>query len=143
MRATGTPADARRQRVMEPVAIVTALALAQYFWFAYAVAAARVRHGIPPPATAGHPELERSFRIQQNTLEQLLVLLPALWIFGWYVHGLVAAGLGLVFIAGRFVYRKSYLQDPATRRLGFGIGALATLVLLAGGAIGALVSWVS
>jgi uncharacterized MAPEG superfamily protein len=127
---------------MEPVAIITALALIQYFWFGYFVAQARIRHGINAPATSGHPEFDRSLRIQQNTLEQLLVFLPGLWIFGWYVHALTAALLGLLFIAGRFVYRKSYLADPSSRTLGFAIGALATAVLLIGGAIGAFVSWI-
>jgi uncharacterized MAPEG superfamily protein len=129
-------------RIVEPVAIVTALALFQYFAFSYWVGAARVKHGVHAPAITGHPEFERSFRIQQNTVEQLIVFLPALWIFGWYVHALTAAALGLLFIVGRFVYRASYLRDPSTRSLGFGIGALAMSALLIGGLIGAVLSWI-
>jgi uncharacterized MAPEG superfamily protein len=127
---------------LEPVAIVTALALVQYGWFGYLVAQARVRYGVQAPATSGHPEFDRRYRIQQNTLEQLLVFIPALWLFGWYGHALTAAGLGLLFIAGRFVYSESYATDPSTRTAGFAIGAVATLVLLGGGVIGALVSWI-
>ncbi|HEX7718676.1 MAG TPA: MAPEG family protein [Woeseiaceae bacterium] len=126
---------------MEPVAIVTALALFQFFAFSYWVGAARVKHGVHAPAITGHPEFERSFRVQQNTLEQLVAFLPALWIFGLYVHALIAAALGLLFIVGRFVYRTSYLKDPTTRSLGFGIGALSIIALLIGGLIGALLSW--
>lgn len=128
---------------MEPVAILTALALGQYFWFGYEVSAARIRHGIDAPATSGHPEFERSFRIHQNTLEQLVSFLPALWIFGWYVHGLIAAVIGLAFLGGRHLYRERYLRDPSGRTLGAAVGGVATLVLLVGGLIGAVVSWVS
>lgn len=107
---------------MESVALVTALALVQFFYFGYAVSMARMRHGIEAPATTGHPDFDRNFRIHQNTLEQLIVFLPALWIFGWYVHGLIAALLGLVFIAGRHLYRARYLEDPEKRALGVMIG---------------------
>lgn len=126
---------------MESVAIVTALALIQFYYFGYQVGMARIRHGVNAPATTGHPEFERRFRVQQNSLEQLLVFIPALWIFAWYAHALSAAGLGLAFIAGRFVYSKSYVNDPSSRTAGFAIGAIATAVLLIGGVIGALVAW--
>lgn len=126
---------------MEPVAIVTVLALFQFFAFGYGVGAARIRHGVPAPAITGHPDFERNFRIHQNTLEQLVVFLPALWLFGWYVNAWIAAVIGLSFIAARFVYRASYLANPSTRSLGFGIGALATGVLLFGGLIGAVIRW--
>lgn len=126
---------------MEPVAIVTVLVLVQYLFFGYEVGAARIRYDVPAPATSGHPQFERHFRIHQNTLEQLIVLVPALWLFGWYVNAVVAAVLGLLFIAGRFVYRTRYLADPAARALGVAIGGLATITLLAGGLIGAVLSW--
>lgn len=126
---------------MEPVAIVTVLALFQYVLFAYRVSAARIRYDVPAPAMTGHPQFERNFRIHQNTLEQLVVFLPALWLFGWYVHALVAAALGLSFIAGRHVYRLRYLEDPATRGPGAMVGGIAMIVLLAGGLIGAVVAW--
>ena len=127
--------------LMEPIAIVTVLALLQLFIFAFQVGKQRAKHGIKAPAISGDAEFERMFRVHQNTLEQLVVFIPALWLFGYYVHALIGAGIGLVFIIARFVYRGSYLTDPSTRTAGFGIGALAMLVLLLGGLIGAVVSW--
>ena len=123
---------------MEVVAIVTALAALQVFWFSYMVGQQRAKHGIQPPAMTGHPDFERMFRIHQNTVEQLVVFLPGLWLFGWYVHALIGATIGAVFIIGRFVYRAGYMKDPKSRLPGFGISALATVTLVLGGLIGAV-----
>ena len=126
---------------MEPVAIVTALALLQLFGFSFMVGKQRAKHGVKAPAITGEPEFERAFRIHQNTIEQLVIFIPALWLFGHYVHELIGAGLGLVFIVARFIYRGSYMNDPTSRGKGFGLGALAMLILLVGGLIGAIMSW--
>ena len=125
---------------MEYVAVVTILAQLQYMYFSYLTGKARVQYGIKAPAVSGHEMFERHFRIQQNTLEQLVAFLPALWVFAYYVHAATAAGLGLVFIVGRFIYQRGYSQDPKKRGPGFGIGFLAIAVLTLGGLIGALVS---
>ena len=126
---------------MEPVAIVTVLMLLQFFYFALLVGRARVRLGVKAPAVTGDPLFERYFRVQQNTMEQLIVVLPSLWLFGWYVDPLWAALVGIVFIIGRQVYLRGYVADPATRGRGFIIGNLAQTVLLFGGLIGAALSW--
>ena len=120
------------------VALVTLLALLVYVWMFMRVGSARSRFGVEAPAVTGHPEFERHFRIQANTLEGLIVFLPALWLFAIYLNDLVAAGLGLVWVVGRVMYMLSYAQDPKTRSAGFGIQALATVALLFG-AVGAVV----
>lgn len=123
---------------MEYVAIVTVLALLQAFYFSFQVGQQRVKHGINAPATAGNPEFERAFRVHQNTVEQLVLFVPALWMFAHFVRADVAAGIGLFFIIGRFIYRGAYMEDPAKRSSGFGIGALAVVVLMLGGLVGAV-----
>ena len=120
------------------VALVTLLALLVYVWMFMRVGSARSRLGVEAPAVTGHPEFERHFRIQANTLEGLIVFLPSLWLFAIYLNELVAAGLGLVWVVGRVVYMLSYAKDPKTRSAGFGIQALATLALLFG-ALGGVV----
>ncbi len=114
------------------VAIVTALALVQFFLFGLRVARARGRYGVPAPATTGHEVFERHFRVQMNTLEQLVIFLPALWIFASYISPLWAAALGVVFLLGRAIYAISYVQDPKSRALGFALTALPTLAMLIG-----------
>jgi uncharacterized MAPEG superfamily protein len=79
-------------------------------------------------------------RVQQNTIEQFVIFLPALFLFGQYVHAGAAAALGCVWIAGRLVYERGYVADPAKRGLGFGISSAATLVLLLGGLVGGAVA---
>ncbi len=127
---------------MEPIAVVTVLAVFQAFSFAYLVGKQRAIHGVKAPAITGEAEFERAFRIHQNTVEQLVIFLPALWLFGYYVHVLIGAGLGLVFVMSRFIYRKSYLNEPTSRTAGFGIGAFTMMILLFGGLIGAILSWI-
>ena len=125
---------------MEYVAIVTTLALMQAFYFAVKVGQQRVAHDIKAPAISGHPEFERAFRVHQNTLEQLIIVVPSLWIFASYWRPEIAAGLGVVFIIGRQVYRGAYMGDPGKRTAGFGIGALATGTLLVGSLVGAIMN---
>ncbi|MCP4300707.1 MAG: MAPEG family protein, partial [Gammaproteobacteria bacterium] len=73
---------------MEAVAIVTILALGQFVLFSIQVGSMRVKHGVKAPATSGHAEFERMFRVQQNTMEQLVVFIPALWMFAYFVKPL-------------------------------------------------------
>lgn len=115
---------------MELPAIVTALALLQFSWFSMQVGSMRAKHGVKAPAMSGPPEFERMMRVQQNTMEQLVIFLPALWLHAFLVNPLWAAGIGLVFVIGRFIYRAAYLRDPSQRSLGFVTGYLATAVLL-------------
>jgi hypothetical protein len=122
---------------MEAVAIVTGLALLQYTWFSFHVGQMRQKHGVAAPASHGPAEFERSFRVQQNTLEQLAVFVPALWMYAYFAQPLWAAGAGLVFVVARQIYRSSYLGEPKSRGLGFTAGFFATMYLLIGGMIAA------
>jgi glutathione S-transferase len=114
------------------VAIVTVLALLQFFWLSLQVGRARARYGVAAPATTGNEGFERHFRVHMNTQEQLVMFLPALWIFAAYISPLWAAALGVVFILGRAIYAISYVRDPKTRSLGFGLTALPTLAMFIG-----------
>ena len=66
------------------VNLVTLCALLEYFVFAWLVGKARVQYGVKAPATSGHEVFERYFRVQQNTLELLIVFVPGLWIAAQY-----------------------------------------------------------
>lgn len=115
------------------VGIVTLLALLLYVVMGLRVGRARGKHGIVAPAVSGHPDFDRAFRVQANTLEWLPLFLVSLWLFALAWHDdKIAAGVGVVWIVGRFLYMTSYSKQADTRGLGFAIQALATLVLLFG-----------
>lgn len=116
--------------------IITCLALFVYLWTSLRVGLARGRLGVAAPATTGNEEFERYFRVHQNTMEQLVVFLPALWMFGILGSKTIAAALGAAFVIGRIIYAITYVADPKSRTAGFLIGYLATVALV----IGALVS---
>jgi glutathione S-transferase len=115
------------------VAIVTLLALLVYFYMSLRVGQGRGKYNVPAPATTGHPDFERAYRIHMNTLEWLPIFLVSLWLFAFsWGSDLIAAGIGLVWIIGRIVYMTGYTKAAEARSTGFGIQALATGVLLFG-----------
>jgi len=120
-------------------ALVTVLALLLYIGVFLTAGRARGRCGVQAPAVTGAPEFERALRVQQNTLEQLIWFLPALWLFAFYVSPLWSSVIGLVWIAGRIYYAVSYYRDPASREPGFIIGFAASGVLLIGALVGILI----
>lgn len=119
------------------VHLVMLLALLEYFAFLLAVGSARYRFGVKAPATSGQADFERYYRVQMNTLEILVIFIPALWTFALFVSEPVAVGLGLVFIVGRLLYFTGYTKAAEKRSLGFAVSSLPMLVLLAGGIFGA------
>jgi glutathione S-transferase len=123
---------------MTYVDIVTALALLQFIVFGFKVGSARGKYAVNAPAVTGNPIFERHFRVQQNTLEQLIAFVPGLHLFARYVNPLWAAALGLVYLVGREIYAATYVKDPAKRSVGFGLSALPTLILIGGGLVGAV-----
>lgn len=123
---------------MPLVHLVIGLALAQFIFFIFAVGKARETCKVPAPATTGNEIFERYFRVQMNTLELLVVFVPSILLFGQYFGAYLAAMLGVVYIIGRFVYFRSYVKEPKSRGLGYGLSALPIMVLLVGAIIGAV-----
>ena len=117
-------------------ALVSALALLLYVAIFVTAGRARARYEIKAPAVTGAPEFERAFRVQQNTLEQLVWFFPALWLFALYASPLWAGIIGLIWIAARAYYAVSYYRDPETRGPGFIIAFASAAVLLVGALIG-------
>lgn len=120
--------------------LVTIAALVLYFFTTINVGLARMKYGVAAPKMSGNPEFERVLRVQMNTLEQLAVFLPALWLFAIFVSPTWGAALGLVWLAGRGLYAWSYYQAAEKRTPGFAIGTLSASTLLLGSLIGIILS---
>ena len=114
---------------MLTVALVTLLILIQYVYFTMRAGLARGKE-IKAPATSGDEIFERKLRVQLNTLEQMMVTLPAMWVCAHFFRADVAAILGAAFIVGRFIYSATYVADPSKRTVGFVIGFFANLLLI-------------
>lgn len=123
---------------MPLVHLVIVLALAQFLFFLFAVGRARETYKVAAPATTGNEIFERYFRVQMNTLELLVIFVPAVLLFGQYVGAWLAAALGIVYLIGRFVYFSSYVKDPRSRSLGYGLSIGPVMILLVGAIIGAI-----
>ena len=121
-------------------AAVTLLAAILTLLFAIGVGRTRRRVGIDAPAMAGHPDLERALRIQGNTVEQLVVFLPALWLAALYFQGWWAPLLGMVWCLGRVLYAFTY-GTHRDRLPGFALTVLPTVILMILAGIGIFAAW--
>lgn len=117
-------------------AIITLLSLFLLLATGISVAFARNKYSIKAPATTGNEHFERIFRVQMNTQENLILFLPALWLFSQYVSLIWAGIIGLVWLLARIHYAVSYSRSATARAPGFLISMLAFMVLALGAAVG-------
>lgn len=110
--------------------LATIAAVLVFFWTGAMVARARRRFGIKAPATTGDPGFERVFRVQMNTLEQIAMFLPALWLAAVAFSDRWAAVAGAVWVVGRIVYARAYYVQAEMRGPGFLMTILPTSILL-------------
>jgi glutathione S-transferase len=124
---------------------ITILALILYMVTGIRAGKMREKHDIRAPAVTGHPEYERAYCIQMNTLESMPVFLPALWLAAIYFTRipLLAPAIGLVWIVGRIIYMQAYMADPSKRSLGFQIALLSVIALLLLAIAGIIMTWSS
>jgi len=121
---------------MQWIELVTLAAILQFFAFGGLVARARQRYKVPPPAPTGHDMFDRYQRVHMNTLETLVVFLPALWIAGHYWRQEIPALIGVVYLVGRQFYLSGYISDPKRRALGYALSILPAFALVVLAVIG-------
>ena len=123
---------------MPIIELIAVLAVFQYLYFGYLVGKQRGISGLKAPAMTGHDGFERMYRVQMNTIEQMIAFLPALYLASLFWPAVVVAPLGVVYLVGRHLFWRAYVTDPATRSLGFGLTILPTLLLLVMALVGAV-----
>jgi glutathione S-transferase len=119
-------------------AIVLSLSLFVYIWTAMKVGTARAKYSVQAPAVDGPVEFQRVFRVHMNTLEQMIIFLPALALFAAAWGDVPTAIVAIFWPIGRVLYALRYYQAAEKRGPGFGISFLSSIVLLLGGLAGAV-----
>jgi uncharacterized membrane protein YecN with MAPEG domain len=118
--------------------LAVVLALLVYLVLGFLVGAARGKFNVPAPASTGHPEFDKRYRVHMNTLEQLALFLPAVFLAVPVLGDTVTAAIALVWSLGRIIYARAYFADAAKRGPGFGLTFFPTLILIGAGAYGAV-----
>ena len=93
----------------------------------------RARHvfQVALPEVSGPDGFNRVFRVHMNTLENVPLFLPLLWLFAAAWGDTWAGVFGGAWVAGRFLYAWGYYRAVALRLCGFGISSSVTLLMLA------------
>ncbi len=115
---------------MNPIILITVLALVQFTFFGALVAKARGSEGVAAPAMQGTAAFERLNRVHMNTLERLVLFLPLLWSAAQFWNPMWVSIAGVVFLLGRVLYWKGYVKSPADRLLGNIVTMLSIVALL-------------
>lgn len=123
---------------MNAVDVVAMLAVLQYLVFGGLVGRARGTYGIKAPAITGSEPFERIYRAHMNTLEQLVALLPAMYVAARYWPANYVAAIGAVYLVGRVMYWRAYIKAPQTRGLGFALSFFPVMVLVLGALVPAV-----
>jgi glutathione S-transferase len=110
--------------------LATIAAVLVFLWTGIMVGRARRRFGVRAPATSGDPGFDRVFRVQMNTLEQLVCFLPALWLAAVVFSDRWAGIAGAIWVVGRLLYARAYYGDAGARGPGFVTAVAMTFILL-------------
>ena len=106
-------------------ALITSLTVLLMFVTGILVGRARGKYQITAPATSGHPDFDRVFRAQMNTLEQAVIFLPVLWLASLYANEAYATYFGFAWLLGRILYVAGYIKEAGKRGMGFMVSLLA------------------
>jgi glutathione S-transferase len=123
---------------MTLVSLTILLAVLEFMVLGGMVGYARGKYGVKAPATSGNEMFERHFRVHYNTLEQLIVFIPAVVIFAQTVSETWAAILGVVYVVSRVLYAIGYVADPKKREIGSLLTAVANVPLVLGALYGVI-----
>lgn len=115
---------------MEYSTLIILVALLQYSYFLSKVGYFRAKFEVHAPKTTGNEQWERLFRIQQNTMEQLVIFIPATYFFGIIVSADWVLLPGIVFLIGRAIYSSTYVKNPNGRGLGMILSFIPSVLMI-------------
>ena len=115
---------------------ITLLTILLMLVLSFNVGRARGKYQVKAPAVSGHELFDRAYRVQLNTIENVLMFLPALWLYAVFLGDKGAGDSGVIWLVARVWYAVSYQLNPAKRGLGFLISILVIAGLWTGAAYG-------
>jgi glutathione S-transferase len=115
---------------------ITLLVVLLMFGLIFNVGRARGKYQVKAPAISGNEFFERAYRVQMNTIENVLMFLPALWLYAIYIGDKGAGDSGVIWLIARVWYAISYQKNPTKRGLGFLVSILVIAGLWTGAAYG-------
>ena len=121
---------------MEYSIAIILIALLQFIFFTGRTGFSRSKYDVKAPKTTGNERWERIYRIQQNTMEQLVIFIPATVIFSLYVSEIWVLLPGILFVVGRHIYSRLYLESPENRGPGMVLSFFTNIALVISGLIG-------
>ena len=99
------------------------------FYLTAAAGALRGKHGIEPPKMVGNADYEIAYRIQANSVEQLVMFMPIMWLGAYALGDSWGGAAALVWLIGRFAYARAMKSDPSKRGTGMVITSVPVIVL--------------
>lgn len=124
--------------VLAKVGLITLLAMVLLFWVLFRVGGARTKYGVKAPLSDGPEEFLRIVRVQHNTVEQMVLFLPLLWVCALFFNPLLASVLGAIWLIARVWYALAYTADADKRHVPFLIAVVVNVVLFATSLIGVI-----
>ena len=127
---------------MDNVYLVILLALVQFIYFTIRTGIARGKYGVEAPRTQGNEIWERIYRVQQNSMEQLVIFVPGMLAFAHFVSPKWALLLGIIYLLGRQIFSWFYITNPKKRGPGVALSLLSNITLVVGALIGGIMKLV-
>jgi glutathione S-transferase len=121
---------------MEYAIIIILVALLQYIFFTGRTGFTRLKYEVPAPKISGNETWERIYRVQQNTMEQLIIFIPSMLIFSHYVSDTWVMLPGVIFLVGRQIFSHFYITNPDKRAPGMVMSLFSNVALVIGSLIG-------
>lgn len=103
---------------MSALITVTVLMLVQFTFFGALVAKGRSTFQVEAPAMTGPAGFERLVRVHLNTQERLVLMLPLMATAAQFWSPWWVSGAGVLFLIGRLMYWRGYVEQPAKRMAG-------------------------
>ncbi|MCH7805852.1 MAG: MAPEG family protein [Proteobacteria bacterium] len=113
----------------EYTSLVTIVTIFITLFFMFRTGSNRGKLKVFAPKTVGQDTWERYFRVHCNTVEQMVIFLPALWLAAVYSSDQWAGGIGAVWLVGRLLYSYQYIKAPKSRGPGMLLTLLPTVIL--------------